>query len=59
MGENRIVEVRNMQGTKDCPDLFCNVIMKRPNTMATVSGSTHKKISIDGYSIDEAKDMEP
>ena len=54
MGENREVEVQDKRGTKDCPDLFANIVMKVPNTMATVSPKSHRKVSITSLSRTEA-----
>ncbi len=54
MSENREVHIQDKRGTEGCPDLFVNIIMKTANTMATVSGNSHKKLSTLGLSKEEA-----
>ncbi len=54
MEENRLVDLQDKRGTKDCPNLFANIVMKVPNTMATVSGKSHKKVSVTSLSKEEA-----
>ena len=54
MGEDREVELQDKRGTKDCPDLFANVVMLKANTMATVAGKSHRKVSVYSLSRTEA-----